>query len=269
MNNLKKERKAQVTIFIIIGIAIVAAVLIFFLFATETGRRINPIYSDEEFDSEEIMQKFEECISENEIIEDKKNSIMLQGGSAEPENHHRFMGRDIQYLCYTNRNYETCTMQFPFPLNSLRNEIQNSTKPEFDACVQQMVANFENSGYEVNIAGESKYEVEFVPEKMRFNIEVPISVSKQGSATIVQNEIEIEKESGVYTLTMIASSILNYEARYGNANTGTYMLVYPNVGVEKRLRDDGTKIYTLEDRTTGEMFSFAVRSLVIPPGYNL
>ena len=269
MINFKKEKKAQVTIFIILGIAIVAAVVAFFLFATEAGRGINPLIATEEFSSEEIVQRFEECLTENEEIENKKNDIMLQGGSIEPESNHRFMGRDIQYLCYTNNNYETCTMQFPFPLHNIRDEFQNSIEPEFNQCVEQMVSEFENSGYEVNMAGDVKYEVDFVPDRMIYYVEVPITVSKQGATTIVRNNMEFEKESGTYTLAMIASSILNYEARYGDANTGPYMLVYPNVGVEKVLRDDGTKIYTLEDRTTEEKFSFAVRSLIIPPGYSL
>ena len=47
------------------------------------------------------------------------------------------------------------------------------------------------------------------------------------------------------------------------------MTYYPWLKVEKILRDDGTKIYILTDRNTGDKFEFAVRSVAWPPGYGI
>jgi hypothetical protein len=47
------------------------------------------------------------------------------------------------------------------------------------------------------------------------------------------------------------------------------MSFYPNLRIEKKKQDDGTKVYILGDRTTGEQLLFATRSLAWPPGYAL
>jgi len=45
------------------------------------------------------------------------------------------------------------------------------------------------------------------------------------------------------------------------------MTYYSDLRVDKNLRDDGTKIYIITDRNTGNKFQFASRSLVFPPGF--
>jgi hypothetical protein len=42
---------------------------------------------------------------------------------------------------------------------------------------------------------------------------------------------------------------------------------YPNLKIEKKLQLDGTTIYIITDRDTEEVFQFASRSVVLPPGY--
>ena len=46
-----------------------------------------------------------------------------------------------------------------------------------------------------------------------------------------------------------------------------YMAYYPHLKVEKNLRQDGTKIYTITERDTGNLFQFASRSYAWQPGY--
>jgi hypothetical protein len=47
------------------------------------------------------------------------------------------------------------------------------------------------------------------------------------------------------------------------------MAFYPDVKVEKKKQSDGTKVYIITDRNTGEKLQFATRSLAWPPGYAL
>ena len=65
-------------------------------------------------------------------------------------------------------------------------------------------------------------------------------------------------------MLMIASSILNYEARYGDSDIWTYMIYYPDYRIEKFKQDEGSKIYTITNRNTGKQFTFATRSLSWP-----
>lgn len=71
----------------------------------------------------------------------------------------------------------------------------------------------------------------------------------------------------MYDLIMIASSIANYEAKYGDADSLTYMLYYPDIKVEKKEQSDGSRVYILTNKPTNEKFIFASRSIVWPPGY--
>ena len=64
---------------------------------------------------------------------------------------------------------------------------------------------------------------------------------------------------------MLTSSILNWEARYGDSDIATYMTYYPNIKVEKYKQGDGSKIYILSSEK--DKFVFASRSLSWPAGY--
>ena len=68
---------------------------------------------------------------------------------------------------------------------------------------------------------------------------------------------------------MIANSILNFEARYGAADIGEFMALYPDIRIEAQKQTDGSVFYLLSSRSTEEQFSFAVRSVAFPPGYGL
>ena len=47
------------------------------------------------------------------------------------------------------------------------------------------------------------------------------------------------------------------------------MTYYHDLKVEKFIEADGSTIYTLTNRDTGNKFMFASRSLAWPPGYDL
>ena len=66
---------------------------------------------------------------------------------------------------------------------------------------------------------------------------------------------------------MIASSISNWEAKYGDSETMNYMIYYPNLKVEKKKQGDGTTIYIITDKESEDKFMFASRSLVLPAGF--
>ena len=64
----------------------------------------------------------------------------------------------------------------------------------------------------------------------------------------------------------IANSILSMEVQFGDSETTIYMNYYHDLKVEKKKQTDGTTIYILTDRITGDVFQFASRSIAWPPG---
>ena len=65
---------------------------------------------------------------------------------------------------------------------------------------------------------------------------------------------------------MISSSILNWEARYGDSETMNYMIYYPSIKVEKKKQGDGSTVYIITDRLDLDKFMFASRSMALPAG---
>ena len=82
----------------------------------------------------------------------------------------------------------------------------------------------------------------------------------------VYESINIDINSRLYDLIMVAGSISNWEARYGESESLLYMGYYPQLKVEKKKQFDGTTIYMLTQRNTLDTFKFAIRSVVIPTG---
>ena len=75
--------------------------------------------------------------------------------------------------------------------------------------------------------------------------------------------------SPVYEMVMIATSILQFEAKYGDFDTSSMMMFYPDYIIDKIKRSDGTTVYILENKIFGNKFQFASRSLAWPAGYVL
>lgn len=249
------QKRGQLTIFIIIAIVIIAAAVIVFLF----WPRISSTFFQVE-DPEEFIQ---DCLEED--LEKNVNIISKQGGSLNPTNSVMFRNDKIDYLCYTADYYLTCYMQKPLLKQSVEDEIKNSIKSSVDSCFSDLKNNLEDKGNNV-VINKGEFSVELFPSRIRVLINYPLSISNQ-QGTTTEDEINININSNLYDLISIATSIANWEARYGDAETTVYMTYYPNIKVEKNLLNDGSKVYVITERNTNEEFKFASRSLVLPPGY--
>jgi hypothetical protein len=247
------NKSAQVTIFIIIAIVIVALGILLFLFYP----RITGFF--QEIDPEQFIQT---CMSSE--IQKNLDLISRQGGVTEPSNYILYQNDKVEYLCYTNEYYKLCVMQEPLLQSSVQNGLARALTPRSKECFSQLKQNLEQRGYSVQMR-EGDVLVEFLPERIRIDMNTAVTLSKESTSTI--QGFQITKRSGHYDLFAIATSILNWEARYGDAESTIYMAYYPNIKVEKFLLSEGSTVYTITHRDTGDRFRFASRSLVLPPGY--
>ena len=124
----------------------------------------------------------------------------------------------------------------------------------------------EKRGYSVE-ASDADVDVEIVPKSIDVTINSPITLTKESSKTFSKFSTSVDSE--MYNLIMVSSSILNWEARYGDSDPVAYMAYYPDLKVEKMKNSDGTTIYTLTQRETKEKFMFASRSIAWPAGYGI
>lgn len=252
------SKRSQITIFVIFALVIIA-VLIILLYPTFR----NAIVPLKPVDS--IPRA---CI-ENAVRE-ALNVTMMRGGIAKPELYFRYNNETLAYLCYTNQWYTTCTMQEPMLKQKIEAEVEAYAKANITKCISQMEDKLKSRGYTIKASGSRNADINLVPDKARVNFNLSMSLQKgEEKMTISSSMFQTEFRTNVYEIIMTAASILNYEARFGDSSADIYTAYYPNLKVEKKKQDDGTKVYIITDRDTQEKLQFATRSLAWPPGFAL
>jgi len=262
--NLKKkseQKKGQVTIFIILGIILVVILIILL---NPNIRKNIPFFST--LTPEEMISK--ECLAKN--IMPIINETMLRGGNLNPELYFRYDNLSINYLCYTSQWYRTCVMQIPLLKQEIESQIESASQDKVDKCLQDLEKKLKAKGYDIKVNGTKKLDVNIRPKEIVLSLDLSMTTEKgEETRTYDNNNFRYKLKSQAYDMIMIASSIQNFEARFGDSITETYMGYYPNIKLEKLKQADGTKIYIITERNTGEKMQFATRSLAWPPGYAL
>ena len=260
---IERNKKGQLTIFIIVGLIIVALAFLIYMFFP----KIIPGGGFEEKNPSAFMQS---CL-ENKIQE-AIDTLSQQGGSIEPEHYFMYEGERLEYLCYTEEYYKTCVMQQPLLKKHVEEEIKKFISVKTEECFNDLEDNYKNKGYNVNLKKGEIY-AELLPKRVVAKFDHVLSISKDGNSEVYggtgSNQIRVAVNNNLYELVSIATSILNMEARYGDSETTIYMDYYRDLKVEKKKQSDGTKVYILTDRNNGNKFQFASRSVAWPPGYGL
>jgi len=249
----KRARKAQVTLFVILAIAIVGIILVLFI---PNVRKV--------FISQAVDIEIKDCLKEN--IEEVLPEVLAKGGNLEPSLYYTYDGEDLDYLCYTNEFYETCVMQKPLLKQNVEAELEQLTKQNVDVCINKMKDSLRAKGYSIETTGEETLDIRFIPDNALLELNLEIIAKKEDEVRTFDN-LNTKIKTNAYKMMMIASSIANFEARYGDADPQTYMTFYEDIKVEKKKQMDGTTIYLITDRDSELELNFASRSLAWPPGY--
>lgn len=249
------EKRGQITIFIILGILIVALGVLVFLFFPQIQDRLGF--------APETPQEFVQTCLEDKIREGIE-TVSSQGGSINPESSILYQGNSIEYLCYTSEFYQPCMVQRPLLKSHIENEIEEYIEDDVNTCFNDLQESYEGRGYSVNLE-RGDMNVELLPKRVVTRINNELVLSRDGTERYEQ--FNVVMNNNLYELISISNSILQWETKYGDAETTTYMNYYPDLKVEKKIQTDGTTIYIITDRNTGNKFQFASRSFPWPPGY--
>ena len=258
--NLKaiySNKRGQVTIFIIIAILIVIGGVLVYMFTPEFGA------PEEKRDIEDPQQYIQGCVSDR--LEEVTRQVSLNGGSLEPEASFPYQGNNLEYLCYSNENYDLCSVQRPFLRTHIEEEIKSGISGQVESCFSSLEEEYGNKGYSVYIE-DKETNVELLPERVQANLNKTVNLQQEQNTETHKN-FRVNFRSNLYDLVNVAESIVEWEAKFGSAEPALYMNVYHNLLVEKRPQSDETTIYIIENLETGNKFQFASRSLAFPAGY--
>jgi len=248
-----KPKRAQVTIFIILAIIIVGAILVFFLW-------VKPNYVTPEGG----QLGFEGCVED--VIKESVAKLGMQGGFSEPEFAYDYKTNKVAYLCYTNLYYRPCVRQVAFLSPHFENELEKDTKDKIQSCYESSVNELKSRGFDV-VKSDGELKIELGIKKMEVLFNAPTSVSSSGSSSSFK-EFEIQMYSEMYDLLLVSNSIVESEINSGTVDAGLIGLYHPDLVVTKIREEDKTIIYNLKTTNTGEEFKFAVRSYAYPAGYS-
>jgi len=244
-----RQKKGQVTIFIIVAIVMVSAILVYFLW-------LGPTY----FSKNKTKLNFESCVKDT--VQQSIAELGANGGLIKPQFTYQYKGEQFTYLCYTNKYYKTCTVQIPFPENTFQKQMKILIKDKINVCYSNAIDGLKSQGYSV-AKGKLDYNVSVEPDGVAVKIKAPTVVGSQSFA-----RFNVRINSKIYGMMMIATSIVQSEARYGDFDVSTMMQIYPNYIINKIKRADGTTVYIITNKLSKGKFQFASRSLAWPAGYD-
>ena len=260
---IAKQKKGQMTIFIIIGILIVVRILLFFFLRqgipkeTSSSLEENP----ESFLGFCLNNKIREAITELSV----RGGYIDKGISKE----FRFTNeptRNITYLCYNKNGYLPCINQKPTFMEDLKSEIKEYISKDVKDCFDGLESSLKRDGHEVELE-YTDFEVDIIPGKVIVQTDSNLIFTKSGS-TVDSEDFKIEVLSKLYRISLFTQEIVNQEARYCFAEINGISLIYPEFLIDKTKLDDLSNIYRIEHQESKEKFVFAVRSCAIAPGVN-
>ena len=249
-----KNKKGQITIFIILALIIVVGFILVFLVMNPPEVKI--------IDNKDPQAFIEACTKE--AVEEAIDIISKSGGDINPKGFLSHKDEDITYLCYTNDIYFPCTNQRPLLIEHIENEITKHITPIVSDCffsLKQKIEKthaVETSGMEIKTTLHTK--------SISVKIDKKFKIIRDGESTDI-NTFRMRFVHPIYDLAKIAVEISNQESRYCNFDELGYMIVYPKYDITKFITGEADVIYTIEDISTKNKFKFAIRSCKLPAGF--
>jgi len=253
-----ENKKAQLSLFVIIGIIIVGAAIAAILvwqnpFQATTSAAENP------------AENIRSCV--DGAIKESLKIILPQGGFFNPEAEEYYDYNDIKvsFLCYAPTEGENCRNIHPVLDSEIAKEIKTYVAPRIKKCYDNMKT--ELGSYKEEPADFS-VSVEIEPQDILVKINKKISIEKAGT-TEVFDKFNYRVTSDLYSFIMIANEIVgaetNCDCSRDSCSADTLGLTMANSGfsVEKPVyADDGEEVYSIESAGTLEKYNLAIRNCV-------
>lgn len=234
----------------------------FFLFRSGVA---GDVFSKAEKNPESL---FKDCIEDEVylVLED----LGIQGGYFEDKKKIHFLFAeegeyaDISYLCYTGIDNKKCTNIAPFLIKDMEEQIENSLGNKVDSCLIKIKDGLEGQDYVVEGNFESyDFNVDLIKNKIIFNIGMDLTLTHSGESSRVKN-FKITLPTEIYNFAEIALKIANDEASEGDSDFRNYIDYSKDMEIDLfKTSESFSKIYTIQNTQTNEMFRFATRGNLI------
>ncbi|MCR4327135.1 MAG: hypothetical protein NUV46_00970 [Nanoarchaeota archaeon] len=254
-----ERKKGQVTIFVIIALVIIVfGTLMYFFYpginSSESGIDENP---------RAYMQN---CVED--LLQEKIDLISSQGGSIEPDSSYTYDGEPIEYLCYTSRLSDPCTVQRAFLVSHIESEIKESTEDKVNECFTKMESDYRARGYTLTL-NRGNLRATLAPGRAILFSDSRLTLTKDSTQNYESFDIVVN--NNLFELASLARTVIDWESTYGIADPFYFMTWYKDKFNIKKVSPDGgkTAIWTIEDTNSGDTFRFAVTESEISLGIGI
>lgn len=253
------KKRGQVTLFVILGIVIVAVVVLLLAFRKQiiptpaTAENLNEIMRD-------IRGQITDCMKS--AAEGPIDRIGLQGGylSVPAGSYRLWNDATVSYLCYNQPNTEVCSNRM-LTRQHMEEELTSAIENELAQCVD--VQGFSMGlikTFDVVANDPMKAKVTIARENVIVDLNYPVTLKSRSSDNVVSEKkftVSIDKPLGEFY--DVAQDILEAETSAGMFDTLTYMLAKMSrytIYLQKPYPD---KIYQVTLREGSKyIFQFAV-----------
>jgi len=252
---LRKDKKAQVTLFVIIAIVIVVLVVLFF----SLNKKFNFIGRELS-----VKDSLENCINNRVGMVD--SLLLRQGGISNPQHYLTYNGIKVAYLCYTEEYAKPCVNQQPLLKENIERELTDFSFANISSCVSQEKKRLESKGYSVTVSDLTKGDVSItlLPGRILVNLNLALTAVKADKSEKIDG-FKTYINSPAYEYAFLANKIINSEIENADFNQVLYMMLHRGIVVDK-IRSNEYVLYKLQNRNSDKVFIFLIRNYPIPPG---
>jgi Na+-transporting NADH:ubiquinone oxidoreductase subunit NqrC len=256
-----KSKTSQITLFVIIGIVLLASIIIAFFALRD---KILP----ETNISLDVRQKMEKCIkdSANEAILEISSHGGYSNDTIISKENILFEETKIPLLCSTSGYGELCTNNEPMLIQNSEKEIKSIITTRIEKCFSNLETQFKKS-YSYN-AEQTFIEVKILPSYVDLIVQKKITIQK-GNQTENFDDFSEKINSGLYDSIILTNEIINEELKCNceeescNAEIISLNKNNHNFEITKPVfSNNNEEVYVIKEISTDNKFQFAVRNCV-------
>lgn len=253
--NKNFNKRGQITIFIIIAMILVVAIIILFLLIRKPQLQVSDVENPQAYIDSCTRQFTEEAIG----------ILSKQGGDIKPQGSVMYEDVNITYLCYNSEYYKPCIMQRPMLIEHIQDEITAYIKPKVEDCFLSLKTELEKKNYDIKI-GNMQLQTKLQIGQVVIDINRDFKMTKNENTRSINNFKSVVINP-IYDLAKIATEISNEEAKQCEFDILDFMIYYPKYDLRKFRTGDSDNIYFITDLATKQKLNFAIKSCVLPAGY--
>lgn len=238
------DKKGQTTLFIILGILLVAIVILYFVLVQQDI--IPPLLAptDAATDMAAVETHVKGCL---EDVGGKYVTLIgLQGGYLSPasDTYRLYNDSTVSYLCWNQEGVATCTNRL-LTLSHMEEELTDAIDQELLTCI-----NVKDISDDADVADDWTLVVDIRQSSVDLTLDYPVTIDKGKGDIVSEDSFTASVDAPLGELYQVSQDIVNDHALYGDfdqliymlSKVGKYMIYknspYPDVVYQVRLLQD-------------------------------